>query len=204
VAAPLATTDSCDKKGKTGSGGSSNAMNIKPEVNDMSIADAADGSCDGLPKGTERWINCDYTIKTKGGVAPKHLTKGCSVRPDPTTHQGCITPRMKLVLGQVKAQHFGTHGIGCFRHDDHGEHPRGRACDIMMTDGGKAKGDSKKHGDRLAHWAVDNADSLGIMYVIWYYRIWTRSEGWHAYNNPYGGNDPSGWHTNHVHISVLS
>jgi hypothetical protein len=32
--------------------------------------------------------------------------------------------------------------------------------------------------------------------------IWTPAEGWHTYGNPWGGDDPSGWHTNHVHISV--
>jgi hypothetical protein len=54
----------------------------------------------------------------------------------------------------------------------------------------------------LATWAVSNADRIGVMYVIWFRRIWTPSEGWHAYNNPFGGDDPSGWHTNHVHISM--
>ena len=33
--------------------------------------------------------------------------------------------------------------------------------------------------------------------------IWTPAEGWHAYDNPWDGDDPSGWHTNHVHISLL-
>jgi hypothetical protein len=124
----------------------------------------------------------------------------CSIRPDPTTGSGCITPRLLHLVQQATAAGFGE--PGCYRVDDHGEHPRGRACDWMMTSGGEATGTQKTRGDAMATWAAANADSLGITYVIWYRMIWTVAEGWHAYNNPWGGNDPSGWHTNHVHISV--
>jgi hypothetical protein len=72
----------------------------------------------------------------------------------------------------------------------------------MMTSGGEATGPDKARGDAMAGWAVANADRLAVRYVIWHRMIWTRSEGWHAYNNPWGGNDPSGWHTNNIHISV--
>jgi hypothetical protein len=124
----------------------------------------------------------------------------CSIRPDPTTGLGCLTPRTLHLVQQAKAAGFPE--PGCYRVDDHGEHPKGRACDFMMTSGGEASGAQKARGDAMAAWAVGNADRLGIKYVIWFRRIWTRSEGWHAYNNPFGGDDPSGWHTNHVHISV--
>jgi hypothetical protein len=124
----------------------------------------------------------------------------CSIRPDPTTGSGCLTPRTWHLVQQAEAAGFPQ--PGCYRVDDHGEHPKGRACDFMMTPGGEASGAQKARGDALAAWAVANADRLGLKYVIWFRRIWTRSEGWHAYNNPFGGDDPSGWHTNHVHISV--
>ena len=126
--------------------------------------------------------------------------EGCTIRPDPTTGSGCLTPRTWHLVQQAKAAGFPE--PGCYRVDDHGEHPKGRACDFMMTSGGEASGAKKARGDAMAAWAVANADRLGLKYVIWFRRIWTRSEGWHAYNNPFGGDDPSGWHTNHVHISV--
>jgi hypothetical protein len=73
----------------------------------------------------------------------------------------------------------------------------------MVTSGGDATGAQKARGDAMAAWAVANAEQLGIMYVIWFRMIWTDDgRGWHAYVNPYGGDDPSGWHTNHVHISM--
>jgi hypothetical protein len=124
----------------------------------------------------------------------------CSIHPDPTTGTGCITPRTVHLVQQATAA--GWPKPGCYRVDDHGEHPKGRACDFMMTSGGEATGAQKARGDAMAAWAVANAEHLGIMYVIWFRMIWTPEQGWHAYNNPYGGNDPSGWHTNHVHISV--
>ncbi|RZU46669.1 hypothetical protein EV385_6746 [Krasilnikovia cinnamomea] len=126
--------------------------------------------------------------------------ESCSIVPDPTTGAGCLTPRTLHLVQQATAAGFPK--PGCYRVDDHGEHPKGRACDFMMTSGGEASGAQKARGDAMAAWAVSNADRLGIKYVIWFRMIWTQTQGWHAYNNPFGGNDPSGWHTNHVHISM--
>ncbi|GAA0479922.1 hypothetical protein Aca07nite_87610 [Actinoplanes capillaceus] len=127
--------------------------------------------------------------------------EACSVVPDPTTGRGCLTPRTLNLVQQTTADGWPT--PNCYRVDDHGEHPKGRACDYMMTSGGEATDEQRARGDALSSWAVANASNLGIKYVIWYRMIWTDDDGWHPYNNPFGGNDPSGWHTNHVHISML-
>ena len=148
--------------------------------------------CSAMPFG-----NAEPAPRNSDGSWPEQT---CSIIPDPTTGTGCLTPRT-LHLVQL-ATAAGWPKPGCYRVDDHGEHPKGRACDFMMTSGGEASGAQKARGDAMAAWAVANVDRLGLKYVIWFRRIWTRSEGWHAYNNPFGGNDPSGWHTNHVHISV--
>jgi hypothetical protein len=125
----------------------------------------------------------------------------CSIRPDPTTSAGCLTPRTLHLVRQAAAAGFPA--PRCWRVDDHGEHPKGRACDWMMTAGGEAAGAQKAMGDAMASWAVANTEVLGIRYVIWFRMIWTDDgRGWHAYNNPFGDDDPSGWHTNHVHISM--
>jgi hypothetical protein len=124
----------------------------------------------------------------------------CSIRPDPTTGVGCLTPRTLHLVRQATAAGFPD--PRCWRVDDHGEHPKGRACDWMMTAGGEATGSQKAMGDAMAAWAVANAQALGIRYVIWFRMIWEPERGWYAYNNPWGGDDASGWHTNHVHISM--
>jgi hypothetical protein len=153
-------------------------------------------------------VELDCAHLTTGGTAdsaPRNPdgtwpAEGCTIRPDPTTGQGCLTPRTKHVVDQAAVA--GYTKPGCYRPSGPGEHPKGRACDWMMTSGGEASGAQRARGDAMATWAVANADRLGIMYVIWFRQIWTRAKGWHPYDNPWGGNDPSGWHTNHVHISV--
>ncbi|MDM4723324.1 hypothetical protein QTQ03_28375 [Micromonospora sp. WMMA1363] len=150
-------------------------------------------------------LDCARITTTGADPAPRNPdgswpTEACTIAPDPTTGSGCITPRLAHLVTQTTAA--GYPDPGCYRPGHRGEHPKGRACDWMMTAGGDATGSQRQTGDAFATWAVANADRLGIMYVIWYRRIWTRADGWHPYNNPWGGNNPSGWHTNHIHISV--
>lgn len=121
---------------------------------------------------------------------------------DPTT-TGCITPRLLNAYQQARAAGF-THYTACFRHQDSGEHPKGRACDFSANattfKDAAATGSDKAYGDRLAAYFVKNADRLGVMYVIWYRQIWLPGSGWKKYS---ATGDPAAVHTNHVHLSVL-
>ncbi|WJK37742.1 hypothetical protein [Solwaraspora sp. WMMA2065] len=126
--------------------------------------------------------------------------ESCNVD-DPTT-SGCITPRTLHALNQAKAAGF-TRYVSCFRNGSSGEHPKGRACDFAAQPngfGGVATGGDKSYGDNLANYYINNADRLGVLYVIWYKRIWLPSSGWKTYSG--AGGDPSSDHTNHVHLSV--
>ena len=126
--------------------------------------------------------------------------ESCSAN-DPTT-SGCVTPRTLNALQQAKAAGFGRF-VSCFRPQGSGEHPKGRACDFSSNRsgfGGVATGGSRSYGDRLANYFIDNADRLGVLYVIWFKRIWLPGSGWRAYSR--GNGDPSSDHTNHVHLSM--
>ncbi|WP_255628342.1 coiled-coil domain-containing protein [Jidongwangia harbinensis] len=127
--------------------------------------------------------------------------EGCTVN-DPTT-SGCITPRLAHAMKEAQKDGF-TRYVACFREQNSGEHPKGRACDFAADKngfGGDATGASRDYGDRLADYFVDNADALGVLYVIWYRRIWlASSDRWKSYSG--AGGDPSSDHTNHVHLSV--
>jgi hypothetical protein len=126
--------------------------------------------------------------------------EGCTVN-DPTT-SGCITPRMLHALQQAKNAGF-NHFVACFRHQNSGEHPKGRACDFAADKGGfggVASGSSRDYGNRLANYFINNSSRLGVLYVIWFRRIWLPSSGWKSYSG--GNGDPSSDHTNHVHLSV--
>ena len=128
-------------------------------------------------------------------------SESCSVD-DPTPASGCITPRTLHMLQQAKGAGYKRYA-SCHRSGGGGEHPKGRACDFSAASGGfedkTATGGDKAYGDSLAAWAKNNANRLGIMYVIWYRQIWMPNTGWRAYS---GGGSPAADHTNHVHISM--
>lgn len=120
---------------------------------------------------------------------------------DPTT-SGCITARTLHAYNETKRAGF-TRYVSCYRSGGSGEHPKGRACDWAAQSGGfggVATGGDKTYGDKLATWYVANASRLGIMYVIWFKKIWMPGLGWRTYNSQDG--TPSGDHTNHVHLSM--
>jgi hypothetical protein len=120
---------------------------------------------------------------------------------DPTT-SGCITPRTLHALKQAQAAGF-KRFVSCFRSGGSGEHPKGRACDFAAQKngfGGVASGGDKTYGTNLANYYIDNASRLGVLYVIWFHRIWLPSSGWRSYSR--GNGDPSSDHTNHVHLSM--
>jgi hypothetical protein len=127
-------------------------------------------------------------------------SESCTVN-DPTT-SGCITPRTLRAMNSAKADGF-TRFVSCFRPSGSGEHPRGRACDFAADTngfGGVATGSSKTYGNRLADYFINNSTRLGVLYVIWFKRIWLPSSGWRAYTR--GNGDPASDHTNHVHLSM--
>jgi hypothetical protein len=128
------------------------------------------------------------------------LSGGCT-EDDPTT-SGCITPRLLYAMKQAQKAGF-TRYVACFRHQNSGEHPKGRACDFAADKngfGGVASGASKTYGTNLANYFIHNSDTLGVLYVIWFKRIWLPSSGWKSYSG--AGGTPSTDHTNHVHLSV--
>jgi hypothetical protein len=137
------------------------------------------------------------TRKAQGGS----FAKGCSLD-DPTT-SGCLAARTVNALKQARVAGF-TRFTACFRDAASGEHPLGRACDFSVTQsgfGGVASGDARAYGDDLAKYFINNVDTLGVLYVIWFKRIWLPGVGWEPYTR--GNGDPSSDHTNHVHLSVL-
>lgn len=68
------------------------------------------------------------------------------------------------------------------------DHPRGKALDFMVD---------RATGDRLAAYAQQNRDELGISYIIWRQRIDTGS-GWTTQEDRGGA---TANHMDHVHIS---
>jgi peptidoglycan DL-endopeptidase CwlO len=125
---------------------------------------------------------------------------GCSVK-DPTGTGGCVTPRLLHAYKETKGAGFSRY-VYCWRSGGSGEHPKGRACDWSSAASGFGKvatGGDRDYGDRLANFYIKNASALGVLYVIWFRRIWLPSSGWKSYS---GSGSPSAEHTDHVHLSV--
>ncbi|MEU0517070.1 hypothetical protein [Streptosporangium sp. NPDC006007] len=114
-----------------------------------------------------------------------------------------LTPRTVAMRNLVMQTFPMPYGVGCLRPGDPGEHGSGRACDFMMSGGGRMPApDAKERGDRLAQWAIDNGPRLGIMYIIWqqrYYDVRTGA-GWRMMSDR-GGITAN--HYDHVHISMF-
>ncbi|WP_017587391.1 coiled-coil domain-containing protein [Nocardiopsis ganjiahuensis] len=121
-----------------------------------------------------------------------------------------ITPRTELMRDLV-IEEFGpgedVGGYGCYRAVGGfvvGEHPKGRACDFMLhPSGGMPTQAEIDRGWAISEWAMENAEDLGIMYIIYRQQIWDVRRGdtdWRAMADR--GNLTEN-HFDHVHISMF-
>ncbi|MFF0308049.1 coiled-coil domain-containing protein [Streptosporangium sp. NPDC004379] len=114
-----------------------------------------------------------------------------------------LTPRMVGVRNEVLRNFPMPYSYGCLRPGDPGDHGSGRACDFMMSGGGRMPSPAdKERGDRLAQWVIDNGPRLGVMYLIWQQRYYdVRSGGGWRMMSDRGGVTAN--HYDHVHVSVF-
>ncbi|MFF0247559.1 coiled-coil domain-containing protein [Streptosporangium sandarakinum] len=114
-----------------------------------------------------------------------------------------LTPRMVTVRNEVLRNFPMPYSYGCLRSGDPGDHGSGRACDFMMSGGGRMPSPAdKERGDRLAQWVIDNGPRLGVMYLIWQQRYYdVRSGGGWRMMSDRGGVTAN--HYDHVHVSVF-
>jgi hypothetical protein len=121
----------------------------------------------------------------------------------PTTGDN-ITARMHNVRDEIDRRFGPFITIGCYRPENSGEHPLGRACDFMLSSGGvMPNASSIQKGYAIAAWAQANASRLGIMYIIYRQHIGDiriPSAGWKPMADR-GGITAN--HYDHVHISVF-
>ncbi|HEU4946195.1 MAG TPA: hypothetical protein VFT31_03470 [Kribbella sp.] len=126
---------------------------------------------------------------------------------DPTGTGGLVTPRTALWVQQARSA-LANPPMSCW--DAHvwnptSDHPKGRACDVMVGADGRRSADARARGDRIASWTIQTAGTTGVRYVIWYGRIWSsRTAQWKPYNGGgvYDPNDATGGHYDHVHVSL--
>lgn len=126
---------------------------------------------------------------------------------DPTGTGGMVTPRTAAWVALARKS-LGQLSMSCW--DAHvwnptSDHPRGKACDLMVGGDARRSAPTKAAGDRIANWAVQTAAQTGVRYVIWYGKIWSARRGtWIPYNGGgvYVPTDATGGHFDHVHVSL--
>ncbi|GIH40227.1 hypothetical protein Mco01_32270 [Microbispora corallina] len=114
-----------------------------------------------------------------------------------------LTARLVTVRNAIMQNFPMPFGVGCLRPGDPGEHGKGRACDFMMSGGGRMPdATAKARGDALAQWCIEHAQQYGIMYIIWQQRFYDMrtGTGWRMMADR-GGITAN--HYDHVHVSVL-
>ncbi|WP_157979512.1 hypothetical protein [Kribbella monticola] len=126
---------------------------------------------------------------------------------DPTGTGGMVTPRTAAWVAQAQKT-LGALSMTCW--DAHAwnptsDHPKGRACDVMVGADARRSPAAKARGDQIANWAIQTAGQTGVHYVIWYGKIWSARRGtWIPYNGGgvYNPTDATGGHYDHVHVSL--
>lgn len=167
----------------------------------------AKGIADALPDGQASGLHCSAASDLTG-PGGAFLPEECSVRPDPTTGRGCLTPRTLNIATQLVAQGWRVSCWDAHAWNPDSDHPLGKACDVFPGRGGALPTAAERAtGDALATSLQASAGRTGVAYLIWFGRQWSAGrpdEGW----RPYGGGgvyDPgsvTGGHFDHIHISV--
>jgi hypothetical protein len=108
-------------------------------------------------------------------------------------------------LGDFLVEHFEASSYGGYNCRTIGSsstlsvHSEGRAIDLYVPmDGSGRDAAANDLGDPIAQWLVENAEHIGISYVIWDQASWGAHRGGDKHRS-YGGAHP---HNNHLHIEL--
>ncbi|MCA9628812.1 MAG: hypothetical protein KC766_14135 [Myxococcales bacterium] len=78
-------------------------------------------------------------------------------------------------------------------------HGTGRALDIMIPVVGADSDADNDAGDPIGNWLIENAEAIGIQYIIWDHWTWSASRSAGSKDRSYGGPNP---HVDHLHVEL--
>lgn len=136
--------------------------------------------------GKSRWVTAGYLSDEKPPTLGGECTNGTSVA-------GGVSPSIVAVHRAVCANFPEISVYGTLRGGG-GDHPRGRAVDIMV---------SGERGWEVARFVRENYAALGVSYVIYAQSIWSverSGEGWRGMSSR---GSATANHYDHVHVSVF-
>ncbi|QVQ53451.1 hypothetical protein J4H86_06755 [Spiractinospora alimapuensis] len=168
---------------------------------------------DGAPGGIV--ADTDFDPEDLGGSAARQPCEipGAPFGAGNVTALTCASHQVILAEFSDLVRDGNCHRAGSGGYGD--EHPLGQACDYMIITGGQMPGSNspeKANGDQIAAFARDNYEELGVLYVIWWNKIWNpRSyqsdtpdlplNQWRLYADGQYTNNPTLGHYDHPHIS---
>ncbi len=143
-----------------------------------------------------------------GGKAVSQLCRGLEIAQcEPSGWgEGKLTRDAVWLMRVIRQKWPEVETSGGYRSTDaFPDHPMGRAVDVMLPGSGRTSSGAAL-GDEMATYFMTNADSYGVMYLIWHQRIWMNGRDpvappaqWRAMQ------DRGDWtsnHMDHVHITV--
>ncbi|WP_436701348.1 hypothetical protein [Nocardioides sp. BYT-33-1] len=137
-------------------------------------------------EGKSRWVTAGYFTDEKPPTLGGACTNGTSV-------PAAVSESIKKVHAAVCANFPQVSVYGTLRGGG-GDHPRGKAVDIMI---------SGAVGWEIAEFVRANYAALGVSYVIYAQKIWSverSGEGWRGMSNR---GSATANHYDHVHVSVF-
>lgn len=183
---------------------------VPPEIAPAGQGGGGTAESSGTPAGCPPGSGFDSNWTAYGAECPPGMDRGGGM----TTHERDTAT--VVAMREAVVDCFGApYGGGCYRPQNSGEHPLGRACDFMTVADAErnATGEDREWGLAMAEWLMVNAEDLDVLYVIWWDRIWNVNrdepgpwDEWRDYtqcSSPDGPTPDAGHcHTNHVHVSV--
>lgn len=139
----------------------------------------------------------DTQYVTYTGAGPWNNGNGCA---------GGMTPGNEI-LRQYLYDHFPSiasiGGYSCRQNtadlSQLSVHGTGRALDIMIPEVGSSSEADNDAGDPVGNWLIENAEVIGIQYIIWDQWTWSASRAAGSKGRAYGGPNP---HTDHLHVEL--
>ncbi|WP_408895983.1 hypothetical protein ACJ5H2_13820 [Nocardioides sp. R1-1] len=137
-------------------------------------------------EGKSRWVTAGHFTDEKPPTLGGACTNGTSV-------PGSVSESIKKVHAAVCANFPEVSVYGTLRGGG-GDHPRGKAVDIMI---------SGAVGWRIAEFVRANYQALGVSYVIYAQKIWSVERGGEGWRGMPNRGSATANHYDHVHVSVF-
>ena len=135
--------------------------------------------------GKSRWVTAGYLSVDKPATLGGECTNGTSVASG-------VSPNIVAVHRAVCAAFPEISVYGTLRGGG-GDHPLGRAVDIMV---------SGEMGYQVADFVRENYSALGVTYVIFSQRIWSVERGGEGWRGMSDRGSTTANHYDHVHVST--